>query len=253
MNRGKTAYLLCAVLLLCLAPSAHALDYNEAIETHVTVNHGSQAENIIALTFDDGPRSSTPELISTLDSLGIRATFFICGAYADSWVDEFDALCDSGQEIGNHTWSHPVLTRLCENSMIEQLESTSDLIESCSGYRPQLFRPPYGAYNEYVIGAAARLEMATIMWDIDPRDYNDPSPGTIANYIISRASPGSIILLHEGHPNTMAALPIIVNTLREQGYTFVTVGEMLGLYQGIARKERNDMLYPIKPEERGLF
>jgi peptidoglycan/xylan/chitin deacetylase (PgdA/CDA1 family) len=253
MKRGYTAYLLCAILVLYSGPPAGALDFSEAIETHVAVNHGPSTDMYIALTFDDGPKPLTPELLAILDEYGVRATFFICGSVVDVWQAEFDLLCDSGHEIGNHSWSHPHLTRLSEYDIIEQLEPTNDLIEDCSGQRPQLFRPPYGAYNEYVIGAAERMGMATIMWDIDPKDWKDPSPDLIAEYVVSRATSGSIVLLHEGHQNTLTALPIILDTLMAEGYRFITVGEMLGLYPGFARKVRNEIDYPLKPEERGLF
>jgi peptidoglycan/xylan/chitin deacetylase (PgdA/CDA1 family) len=205
------------------------------------------------LTFDDGPRPSTPELIAVLNSLNVNATFFIVGGAAELWADEFDALCESGHEIGNHTWSHPRLTLLDEYDAIHQLEQTSDLIESCSGQRPRLFRPPYGATDDDVTGIAAAMGMATITWNIDPRDYNDANPEATAEHVISMASSGSIILMHEGHPNTLLALPIIVNALRAEGYKFVTVGEMLGLHPGVACKQVNEIEDPIKPSERGLF
>jgi peptidoglycan/xylan/chitin deacetylase (PgdA/CDA1 family) len=242
-----------AVLFAFLTGPVGAVDISDEYDLQLAINKGPSNEMVVALTFDDGPRQSTPQLLALLDELGIHATFFVCGNYISNCPEQLQAIHNAGHEIGNHTWSHPNLARMSADDVAEQLESTSDLIESLIGERPVLFRPPYGAHNQTVRDTAADMGMATIMWTVDPRDWRDYSSGTIAGSVVGSASSGSIILLHEGHPNTLLAVRTIVSELQAEGYRFVTVGELLGISTGIARKETNPIEMPLKPEERGIF
>jgi len=242
-----------AALLVFLTFPVGALEIGERYDLEEPINKGPSGEMVVALTFDDGPRASTPELLALLEELGVPATFFVCGNYIEACPDELVAISHAGHEIGNHTWSHPFLSRQTNDNIAWQLSSTSDLIESLTGTRPVLFRPPYGSHNALVRSIAAEQGMATIMWSVDPRDWRDYSSSRIANSVVSSTSSGAIILLHEGHPNTPGAVRSIVEELRGQGYRFVTVGELLGITSGRVRKEVNPMVMAVKPEERGLF
>jgi peptidoglycan/xylan/chitin deacetylase (PgdA/CDA1 family) len=131
----------------------------------------------------------------------------------------------AGNEIGNHTMHHGFYPGYAD------LAATSARIEAITHFRPCLFRPPGGGVNSSVVAAAGAAGMRTITWDVDPTDWSTPGTGAIYSRIVGAARPGSIILMHDGGGNrseTLAALPSIIDTLRNRGYKFETVTQLLG-------------------------
>jgi peptidoglycan/xylan/chitin deacetylase (PgdA/CDA1 family) len=136
-----------------------------------------------------------------------------------------------GNIVGNHTWSHADVAG-GGPAAISQLRSTSDVIQAVTGFRPCLFRPPYGATSSTLAGDAWSLGLNTIVWDVDPTDWARPGSGVIYSRIMAQVHPGSIILDHDGggpRDQTVAALPHVIAALRARGYGFVTLPELLGL------------------------
>ncbi|MGW0707965.1 polysaccharide deacetylase family protein [Streptomyces sp. NPDC002643] len=179
----------------------------------------------VALTFDDGPAvPESTELLDHLAEYGARATFFVVGQNAAVHRAVVRAQSRAGHEIGNHSWNHQRLTRLTTEEARSQLVRTSDEIRAATGAEPTLFRPPYGSINERVRNAARPLP--SVLWDVDSRDWEDRDADRVAQRVIAETDPGEIILLHDIHPTTVAAVPQILHTLEAGGYHFVTVGHL---------------------------
>lgn len=185
----------------------------------------------IALTFDDGPNPVyTSQILAILQTYNVKATFFDVGYLVKDYPNIVRQEFLQGHSIGNHSWSHPELTRLSATGIFSQLVSTSDAIQSVVGTRPTIFRPPYGSFNRIVLSQATRLNLSTIIWNNEAHDWAAPGVNVIARRILNLARDGGIILLHDGggfRAQTVAALPIIITTLRQRGFTFVTIPQLL--------------------------
>jgi len=182
----------------------------------------------IALTFDGGPSpETTPLILQTLAKFGARATFFVTGENAQGYPHILKKTLEMGNEIGNHTYNHPNLSKLGKVAVIRQIAATQKTISSITGREAAVFRPPYGAVNKMTAGLAQSLGLKTIMWSIDTRDWQDPSPQVITNRVLTRAKAGDIVLMHDTRQNTAFALPSILEGLKKQGFQFVTVSELL--------------------------
>jgi peptidoglycan/xylan/chitin deacetylase (PgdA/CDA1 family) len=201
------------------------------------VFNGPRDQREVALTFDDGPWPSPPtsQFLDVLERYHAVATFFEIGSqigpYDPGGGLEHRMLAD-GDLIGNHTWTHPDMTRLDASTQRSQLVQTSAAIRAASGFSTCLFRPPYGAQNSEVVGLARSLGLITVNWDVDTQDWTTPGTGTIYQRAVSGAQNGSIILQHFGggpRYQTLAALPGEITTLRNRGYRLVTLAELLGL------------------------
>jgi peptidoglycan-N-acetylglucosamine deacetylase len=137
----------------------------------------------------------------------------------------------AGDLLGDHTYSHPDLTRISAAAARAQLQHSIDVIRADSGYTPCLFRPPYGAYNASVLRIARSVGLSTVLWNVDPADYSQPGTGAIEQRVLAQVRPGSIIISHDGggpRGQTLAAYPGIIRKLRARGYRIVTMLEMLG-------------------------
>jgi peptidoglycan/xylan/chitin deacetylase (PgdA/CDA1 family) len=197
---------------------------------------GGPSRREVALTFDDGPSTLTLQFVRMLRAEHVRATFFLLGNQLSTRDRKLlaEELRD-GDVLGDHSWSHPDLAGSGEVG--SQLSRTKHAIASVSGYTPCLFRPPYGAFDRSVLRTAHTLHLATIIWDVDPRDWALPGVGAIESTVLSQVKPGSIVLSHDGggpRGQTLAAYPNIIRALRKRGYRFVTVPQLLG-YHGIYR------------------
>jgi peptidoglycan/xylan/chitin deacetylase (PgdA/CDA1 family) len=156
--------------------------------------------------------------------LRAHATFFEIGRHVRYREALMGEILESGDEIGNHSFHHPKFPGYGE------LAETNRRIEQATGFRPCLFRPPYGLLDASVSSAARRLRLETVLWDLDSRDDKHPGAGAIRARVLSLARPGAIILMHDGghHPQTVRALPGIVGGLRARGFAFTTVTGLLG-------------------------
>jgi len=192
---------------------------------------GPPASHDVALSFDDGPSEDTPRVLDILEAEQVPATFFEVGREIAGREATLRRIVADGDVIGDHTWSHLDLTKH-PKQVVPQLASTRDAVaRATGGYTPCLFRPPYGALDPAVVRDAAGLGLATVTWDVDPRDWSLPGTKRIVRTVLSETRPGSIILLHDGggpREQTVAALPAIIRALRARGLRFVTVPQLLG-------------------------
>jgi len=193
----------------------------------------------IAMTFDDGPHATnTPKLLEMAAERHIKLTFFVLGECVVQNPDVLRREVAEGHEIGNHSWSHPNLARLSDEGLRTQLQRTEDMIGKTAGIKPKLMRPPYGELTKRQrILANHEFGYRVILWDVDPLDWKRPGSDVVAQRIIAGARPGSIILSHDIHPPTIAAMPQVFDALLTKGFKFVTVSELLAMDKGGERPE----------------
>jgi len=208
---------------------------------------GPTSNRVVALTFDDGPKAPfTQDLISALRGLGVKATFFVVGNSIEKEPDLLRQISDAGHELANHSYSHSDFTRLSDAQVNAEVTKTQTLIFRYTQQRTRWFRPPGGNTDARVQGLLGKLGIITVMWTINAEDYtvrNQRFPirnevkdlkgryssdyaGDVVQRVLAKASPGSIVLMHNGGDATLAALPQIVAALRERGYGFVTLSEL---------------------------
>ena len=180
---------------------------------------------VVALTFDDGPNpATTNQALDTLSKYGIKATFFVLGKNVSGNEEILKRMKADGHVIGNHSWSHPVLSKLSLDEAKKQITDTEDALTKVLGSSSKLMRPPYGAITDDIRNS---LDLSFIMWDVDSLDWKSKNEASILTEIQREVKNGSIILMHDIHAETVNALPKVIDYLKEQGYEFVTVPEML--------------------------
>jgi len=186
----------------------------------------------IAMTFDDGPHpQNTPRLLRILHERNIKATFFVIGRSVEAHPGVLKQTVDEGHEVGNHTQTHRLLTRLDDSSLCWEIESCSEAVERATGgYRMRTMRPPYGGLQQRQRQLLfMRYQLPTILWSVDPLDWKRPGPSVVASRIIQNTRPGAIILAHDLHAPTVSAMPAALDELLFQGYRFVTVSQLLSM------------------------
>lgn len=181
----------------------------------------------ISITFDDGPHPIyTPIIVDTLRNYDAKATFFFLGNRIGDYPDVARHVLSEGHMIGNHSFSHPQLTRMSSEEISNEVIHTQNIIENATGFTPFLMRPPFGAINDVVLNTA---QMPMILWSIDSEDWIYKDPDYIVNYVLDHAFDGAIIRLHDTLPNTTQAIGPMVDGLISAGYELVTVDELLGI------------------------
>ena len=188
----------------------------------------AQAEKnkkVVALTFDDGPDgNTTPQALDILAKYKIKATFFVQGKNIAGNEAILKRMQSEGHEVGNHSWNHPILTKLSLEDAKKQLTDTEDAITKVLGKSSKLMRPPYGAISDDIRNS---LDLRFIMWDVDSLDWKSKNEAAILTEIQHQTSDGSIILMHDIHQPSVNSLPKVIEYLQGQGYSFVTVSELL--------------------------
>ncbi|WP_040957646.1 polysaccharide deacetylase family protein [Planktothrix agardhii] len=188
-------------------------------------------QKVIAFTFDDGPwPKSTRQVLDILKDNNIKATFFWVGYALKNQKDIGKEVVNEGHVIANHTWSHRY-QKYSPAGAAEEIESNNKLIEEVTGVESPLFRPPGGVLDNGLLDYAFKQNHVNILWSVDSQDWKASSDKIIDN-VLKQAKSGGIILMHDGGGNrsaTIKALPIVIKKLKEQGYTFVTVPELLKL------------------------
>lgn len=203
---------------------------NSVLAYTPAVTSGGSTGNELALTFDDGPGPYTQQLVATLNRLHVPATFFAIGNQEQYFSAGTVAEIDSGDVIGDHTETHPMMASLSAHDQHEELFEQMAQIEVLGGTRPRLFRPPYGSFDATTFRELHHLHLLMILWSVDTADYTLPGTEAIVQRALAGAKPGAIILMHDAGGNrseTIAALPAIVRGLRKRGLRPVTIPRLL--------------------------
>ncbi|GAA1798496.1 hypothetical protein GCM10009749_02690 [Agromyces neolithicus] len=178
-----------------------------------------------SITFDDGPTSMTDELIGLLHEWRAPATFYLQGMNVERRPEVAAELVAEGHELGNHTWNHPQLTKLPDPEVRSQVRRTQAAISAATGVTARSLRPPYGDVDKRVRGVVG---LPLVVWDVDTLDWTDPGPDAVAERAVGQSSRGSIVLMHDTHSQTIAAVPDVVDGLRDRGLTLATVSDQFG-------------------------
>jgi len=190
--------------------------------------HGNESLKEVALTFDDGPRPEIArEMLNVLGRYRARSTFFVVGSMVEQHPKLVRRMMNEGHEVANHSYSHPRLHGMNEDDIRAELAKCDRAVLDATGARTNLFRPPGMRYDDTVLRAAQSLGYVTVHWNVAAQDFKPQPSAQIARKVLKAVKPGSVVLLH-GHPDTLAALPTILEGLHEKGYRFVTVSQMLG-------------------------
>ncbi len=193
-----------------------------------TIFCGAREKPWVALTFDDGPGPYTKHMLALLRKHDVPATFFVVGRNVKPYKSSLLAEKGRRMPIGNHSWSHPLLTQLSAGEQKQQIGDTTDAIEQATGDPVRLFRPPYGAHDATTDKITAAGDLSTILWNVDSEDALGASSKKIARSVKKGLTPGSIILLHENRGQTVRALHYtILPYIKKSGMTPVTVPQML--------------------------
>jgi peptidoglycan-N-acetylglucosamine deacetylase len=185
----------------------------------------------IAMTFDDGPSAeNTPRLLEMLRQRNIKATFFLIGQNAATNPDLVRRILAEGNEVGNHSWTHPQLSKLSDDRVTAEITKTQDAIKQASGFTPTILRPPYGAITpRQRAWIESQFGLNIILWSVDPFDWKRPGASVITQRILSQVRPGAIILSHDIHKQTVDAMPATLDGLIAKGYKFATVSQLIAM------------------------
>jgi polysaccharide deacetylase family sporulation protein PdaB len=195
-------------------------------ETTTTEPTTEENKKMVALTFDDGPDpTNTQKLLDILKKEQIQATFFLLGQNAQQYPDIVKAIAQQGNEIGSHTYDHKDLTTLSTAEMTDEITKTDETIKKIVGKAPSYVRPPYGSVNNEV---ATIINRPMIEWSVDSEDWQSRNADAIVKKVQETVYDGSIILLHDIHPETIEAVPRVIQTLKDDGYSFVKISSLLG-------------------------
>ncbi|MCX4740995.1 polysaccharide deacetylase family protein [Streptomyces antibioticus] len=181
----------------------------------------------IALTFDGNPGEPTDRLMDLLKEYKAPSTFFLEGRRIHEFPDVVRRIAEEGHEIGDHTWTHAVLTDVSDARIRDELRRTARAIAGITGSEPTLMRPPQGRTDDRVSRISAELGMAQVLWTVTAKDYETDDSALITERVLAGAGRDGIVLLHPLHKGTVPAMPAILKALDEQGYTFVTVSQLL--------------------------
>lgn len=225
----KIVYIIVVILICCLCKAVQTV--TDIPEVQETMGTGEKTKNVnmatkkIALTFDDGPHPFyTEQLLDGLKERDVKVTFFVTGEHAELHPEVIKRMQEEGHLIGNHTYNHMRLESDNRKEFTEQLIKTNEIIEGITGQEVQYVRPPYGAWDKKI---EAELNMFPVLWTVDPQDWCSDNAASVAQKVISKTRENDIILMHDYFESSVTAALKAVDELKEDGFTFVTVEEIL--------------------------
>ena len=194
----------------------------------VPIYYVNTDEKKVAISFDAAwGADKTEDIMNICKEYGVNATFFLVGFWVEDYSEMTKKISDNGFEIGTHTNTHPDMTKLSANEQKMELETSMNLITKITNKKVELFRAPYGAYNDTLINTATSLGLKTIQWDVDTLDWKGLSAMEIVNRVLNSVKNGSIILCHNNADHIVEALPILLDRLQKRGYIVTSVGDVV--------------------------
>ena len=182
----------------------------------------------VAISFDAAwGDEETPQLLEILDKYEVKATFFLVGDWVDKYPEDVKEIAAHGNDIGNHSDTHPHMPQLSGEKMTDEIRHCNEKIEALTGHAPTLFRAPYGDYDNNLVKTVKGLGMYCVQWDVDSLDWKDPTPDQLTRNVLKKVTDGSIVLMHNGAKNTPAALPGIIEGIRDKGYEIVLIKDLI--------------------------
>ncbi|MBS1723831.1 MAG: polysaccharide deacetylase family protein [Armatimonadetes bacterium] len=213
------------------------------------LNKPAMTEKVVALTFDDGPSPfTTPTVLDSLKKHHAKATFFLVGQMIHRREYLLRRMMAEGHVIGNHSWSHPYHPDPAKAK--DEVRRTNQAIHQVTGFYPAVFRPPGGIMDSWTARLAKAQGLPSVIWTGSSADTATTSSAVVYRNVVAAAHPGAIILMHDVKSHTAAAVPAILATLEKKGYRFVTVPEMLRIWQA-AKKKAADQQVAAKVPSTG--
>lgn len=226
---GILGVVLCATIAV---PKGVAVFQNTiaAAERKLPIYCVETPEKKVAISFDAAwGADDTDKLLEILDNNGVKTTFFMCGYWVDDYPEEVKKIAEAGHDLGNHSATHPHMSQLGKEQIKQELQNAHDKVKNLTGVEMDLFRPPFGEYDNKVIEAAKELGYETIQWDVDSLDWKELGAEHEINQVLNHKhlGNGSIILFHNDAKYTPEVLDRIIKGLQEKGYEIVPVSELI--------------------------
>ena len=224
-----TSLFLVLIILMFSAYSLGAFKMVEGVSSRkLPIYYVKTDEKKIAISFDCAWGTDyTEKLLSIMQDEKVRCTFFMVEFWTKKYPEMVKKISDFGHEIGTHSATHPYMSKLNQNDIIKELSSSSTAITEITGKKVEVFRPPYGDYDDLLIETAENLGLFTIQWDVDSLDWKNLSANEITSRVVKKVKNGSIVLFHNQGIHTAEALPQIIKELKKRGYVFVPIGELI--------------------------
>lgn len=217
-----------AIVLMFWVVSSPAIVGASSTTRKLPVYSVEREDKVVALSFDAAwGNEDTETLIEILNEHDIHATFFVVGDWVDKYPESVKALSDAGNEVMNHSSHHAHFSQLNSADIVSDITACNEKIANVTGKTPTLFRCPYGEYDDHVISAVNGMDMTAVQWDVDSLDWKGISAAEIQSRVLKNVRPGSIVLFHNAAENTPEALPGIIETLVDDGYSIVPISELL--------------------------
>ena len=217
-----------AIALMFWAVNSPAIVGVSAAKRVLPIYSVQRDDRVVSLSFDAAwGNEDTQMLIDILNKYNVHATFFVVGEWVDKYQESVKALADAGNEVMNHSSTHPHMAQLSAEQIQTEVNTCADKIEAVTGTRPTLFRCPYGEYNDTVVSTINGLGMHVIQWDVDSLDWKGISAGEITKRVTGKVQSGSIVLFHNAGEHTPEALPDILDYLLAEGYKIVPISKIL--------------------------
>ncbi len=220
---------LVVIILIFSAYTSGAFEVVSGISSRkLPIYYVKTDEKKISISFDCAWGTDyTEKLLSIMREENVKCTFFMVEFWTKKYPEMVKKISDAGHEIGTHSATHPYMSKLNEGDIIKELTSSSKAITDITGKKVEVFRPPYGDYDDLLIETAKNLGLFTIQWDVDSLDWKNLSANEITSRVVKKVKNGSIVLFHNQGLHTAEALPKIIKELKNSGYTFVPIGELI--------------------------
>ena len=216
MKRLLAALIAISLALSC-APSAGA-------------GNTTETAGYIALTFDDGPSGAiTEKLLDGLAARNVKATFFLCGYRIETFPEIAQRMAEEGHELGLHSNRHDYMQHMTKEEALDDLAECQSILTESTGVSARLFRPPGGLYSQALLAASRELGLSVVFWSVDPHDWDKEKSSQVLPYLLSHASAGDIILMHDLTEHSVSAALSFIDTMYAKGYEFCTVSELAAL------------------------
>ncbi len=216
---------ICSVILS--GTGAYQVFYGYAVR-ELPIYRVDTSDKKIAISFDCAwGVDYTDKLLEIMQENDVKCTFFAVEFWTKKYPEYIKKISDYGHEIGTHSATHPYMSKLSRENIVKELSSSKKAIEDITGKTVELFRAPYGDYNDRLIQTARSLNLYTIQWDVDSLDWKDLSANQICKRVIDKVASGSIVLFHNQGLNTAEALPTIIKELKAKGFEFVQIGNLI--------------------------
>lgn len=218
-----------ALLAVCYAgPLQHNATEVLAVKRELPVYSVEREDSVITVSFDASwGGDQTLRILDMLDEYNAKATFFLVGIWVEKYPELVKEIYARGHEIGNHSDSHPQMSKLSTDQIIKELDGCSDKIEELTGERPTSFRPPYGDYDNEVVTVSRSEGYEVVQWSIDSLDWKNKGVDDLIRRATNNVQKGDIILFHNDSKYILDALPTILKTYQEQGFTMIPAREIL--------------------------